>query len=98
MRSLLRIAVGLLFLVAGASVAGAEKRVALVIGNGAYKAHRLLENPANDARLVSQALTAALFAVVDTKTDLGIGEFRQALRRFQSVSYTHLTLPTNREV
>jgi len=86
MRSLLRIAVGLLFLVAGASVAGAEKRVALVIGNGAYKAHRLLENPANDARLVSQALTAALFAVVDTKTDLGIGEFRQALRRFQSLS------------
>ena len=86
MRSLLRIAMGLLLLVAGASVAGAEKRVALVIGNGAYKAQRLLENPANDARLVSQALTAARFAVVDTKTDLGIGEFRQALRRFQSLS------------
>ena len=77
---------GLLFLVAGTGAAGAEKRVALVIGNGAYKAQRLLENPANDARLVSQALTAARFAVVDTKTDLGIGEFRQALRRFQSLS------------
>ena len=77
---------GLLLLVAGTGAAGAEKRVALVIGNGAYKAQRLLENPANDARLVSQALTAARFAVVDTKTDLGIGEFRQALRRFQSLS------------
>ena len=86
MRSLLRIAMGLLLLVAGTGVAGAEKRVALVIGNGAYKAQRLLENPANDARLVSQALTAARFAVVDTKTDLGIGDFRQALRRFQSLS------------
>ena len=86
MRSLLLIAMGLLFLVAETGAAGAEKRVALVIGNGAYKAQRLLENPANDARLVSQALTAARFAVVDTKTDLGIGEFRQALRRFQSLS------------
>lgn len=86
MRSLLRIAVGLLCLVVYTGAAGAQKRVALVIGNGAYKAQRLLENPANDARLVSQALTAARFAVVDTKTDLGIGEFRQALRRFQSMS------------
>ena len=86
MRSLLLIAMGLLFLVAETGTAGAEKRVALVIGNGAYKAQRLLENPPNDARLVSQALTAARFAVVDTKTDLGIGEFRQVLRRFQSLS------------
>lgn len=86
MRSLLLIAMGLLFLVAETGAARAEKRVALVIGNGAYKAQRLLENPANDARLVSQALTAARFAVVDTKTDLGIGEFRQALRRFQTLS------------
>ena len=73
-------------LVAGAGAAGAEKRVALVIGNGAYKAQRSLENPANDARLIGQALTAARFTTVDAKTDLGIGEFRQALRRFQSLS------------
>src|SRR3954469_23711026 len=86
MRLLLLIAMGLLFLAAETGAAGAEKRVALLIGNGAYKAQRLLENPANDARLVSQALTAARFAVVDIKTDLGIGEFRQALRRFQSLS------------
>lgn len=33
----------------------AEKRVALVIGNGAYKAQNLLINPPNDARLISQA-------------------------------------------
>src|SRR5215475_6818193 len=62
----------------------AEKRVALVIGNGAYKAHNLLVNPPSDALLVSQALTKARFETVETKINLGIAEFRQALRRFQS--------------
>jgi hypothetical protein len=37
----------------------AEKRVAVVIRNGAYKAQNLLINPPNDARLISQALTKA---------------------------------------
>jgi uncharacterized caspase-like protein len=73
-------------LVSSAGASSAEKRVALVIGNGAYKAQRLLENPANDAGLIGQALTGARFTTVDIKTDLGIGEFRQVLRRFQSLS------------
>ena len=83
---LLRIIACLFVLVAGATASSAEKRVALVIGNGAYKAQRSLGNPANDAGLIGQALTAARFTTVDAKTDLGIGEFRQALRRFQSLT------------
>jgi uncharacterized caspase-like protein len=62
----------------------ADKRVALVIGNGAYKAQNLLTNPPSDARLIGQALTKARFETIETKIDLGIAEFRQALRRFQS--------------
>ncbi len=60
------------------------RRVALVIGNGAYKAQGRLDNPANDARLVSEALAAVKFDVIDTRTDLGIADFRQVLRRFQT--------------
>jgi uncharacterized caspase-like protein len=74
------------FLVAlGVSLqASAEKRAALVIGNGAYKAHGILDNPPNDARLVAKALANASFEVIDTQLNLGNGEMRQALRRFQS--------------
>ena len=61
----------------------AAKRVALVVGNGAYKAQPPLDNPGNDARLVAQALANTGFDVVETKVDLGIAEFRQGLRRFQ---------------
>ncbi len=62
----------------------AEKRAALVIGNGAYKAQGRLDNPPNDARLIGQSLAGAGFEIVETKMDLGIAEFRQALRRFQA--------------
>jgi hypothetical protein len=67
-----------------AAPASAEKRVALVIGNGAYKAQGRLDNPPNDARLIGQVLAGAGFATVETKMDVGITEFRQSLRRFQS--------------
>ena len=62
----------------------AEKRVALVIGNSEYISHGLLTNPSNDARLIGQALAKAGFDVVETKMNLGVAEFRQSLRRFQS--------------
>ena len=55
--------VGLLLALATvASPVFAEKRVAFVIGNGAYKAQDLLINPLNDVRLIGQALTRAQFA------------------------------------
>ena len=64
--------------------AAAEKRVALIIGNGVYKAQRSLDNPPNDARLIGGSLAKARFEIIETKTNLGIAEFRQALRRFQA--------------
>jgi len=66
--------------------ASGEKRVALVIGNGAYRAGGALANSVNDAQLVAGALRHANFQTIDTKTDLSISDFRQALRRFQSLA------------
>ena len=72
------------FLASGLSASAAsEKRVALIVGNSTYRAVGKLPNPISDARLVATALAAAHFATVETRTDLGIAEFRQALRRFQ---------------
>ena len=62
----------------------AAKRVALVIGNGDYKVQGGLVNPPNDAKLLGESLARAKFEIIDTKTNLGIAEFRQALRRFQA--------------
>ena len=45
------------------AAAHAESRVALVVGNGAYKAVPGLPNPPNDAQDVSQALTSLGFQV-----------------------------------
>lgn len=64
----------------------AQKRVALVVGNSTYKAGGYLPNPINDASIVASALRQAQFTIVETKNDLGIAEFRQSLRRFQTLS------------
>src|ERR1700681_2094115 len=69
--------------IAFASSAGAaptEKRMALVIGNGAYQAGALA-NPANDAGLIAQTLQAAGFDVVGAR-DLEEDSLRRALRDF----------------
>ncbi|WP_339031741.1 caspase family protein [Bradyrhizobium symbiodeficiens] len=62
--------------------AQAEKRVALVIGNSAYKNVPQLPNPANDAALVGDMLRKAGFDFVEIKTDLTAIETRKALREF----------------
>src|SRR5262245_47044986 len=72
---------GLLLFVSEAS---AEKRVALVIGNGSYKLQGLLRNPPSHGSIAGDALARARFDVIETKVDQGIAEFRQALRRFQT--------------
>ncbi|MGV8986908.1 MAG: caspase family protein [Cypionkella sp.] len=46
-----------------AGAAGAEPRIALVIGNGGYKAVNPLTNPPHDASLMAEALTKAGFEV-----------------------------------
>ncbi|UPK24834.1 caspase family protein [Bradyrhizobium sp. 195] len=64
------------------SSAQAEKRVALVIGNSAYKSVPKLGNPANDAGLIGGMLRKAGFDTVDVRQDLNAPEMRKALREF----------------
>jgi hypothetical protein len=59
---------------------GTEKRIALVIGNGAYGADTL-STPANDAGLVAQTLQAAGFDVVGAR-DLDTATLRASFREF----------------
>src|SRR3984885_4850014 len=60
----------------------AEKRVALVIGNAAYRNVGRLANPANDSEAISAIFKKAGFDVVDLKRDLSVSEMRRALRDF----------------
>src|SRR5262252_11140532 len=79
-------------LIAAASVAAAtaifpaaalaDKRVALVIGNSAYKKVHALTNPANDAQAVGEIFRAAGFDVIDVRQNLDAGGLRGAIRDF----------------
>jgi uncharacterized caspase-like protein len=60
----------------------AEKRVALVIGNSAYRNVNQLANPGNDSGAMSATLKGAGFDVVEFKRDLTVSEMRRALRDF----------------
>ena len=62
--------------------AWAEKRVALVLGNGAYRNVAPLPNPVNDGATVAATLKNAGFDVVDSRSDLPAAETRRALRDF----------------
>ncbi|UWU80045.1 caspase family protein [Bradyrhizobium huanghuaihaiense] len=79
---------GALFLVLGICLGSspclAEKRVALVIGNSAYKSVAKLANPANDAGLIGGMLKKAGFDTVDVRQDLSAPEMRKALREFSA--------------
>jgi len=75
----------LLFLAAcwlGCGSAHAERRVALVIGNSAYKNVPRLTNPVHDAALVAGMFRTAGFDQVMTKLDLDASGMREALRQF----------------
>jgi uncharacterized caspase-like protein len=63
-----------------------EKRVALIIGNSAYKHVAKLTNPSNDAALVAEMFTVAGFTSVVKKTDLGVAEMRKVLREFGNMA------------
>jgi uncharacterized caspase-like protein len=68
----------------GYSTAYAEKRVALVIGNSAYKTAPALQNPAADAKLISDTLLSLGFFVVGggARLDLDKAGFDATLREF----------------
>ena len=64
------------WLIASAVLAAAEKRVALVIGNSAYQHTTSLLNPSNDAEDITAKLRRLNFDVV-TGNDLTGDEFSQ---------------------
>ena len=69
-----------LSLVFGAAAAHADKRVALVVGNGTYSKVARLPNPVNDANAMAALFKAAGFNVVETKLDLD--KFSSLINRF----------------
>src|SRR3981189_703529 len=68
-------------MVLAAGSAFAENRVALVIGQSAYRSVPALPNPANDAKAVTQMLTDSGFEV-STAADLSQSEMRQQVSEF----------------
>jgi uncharacterized caspase-like protein len=64
----------------------AEKRVALVIANSAYRNVAPLANPVNDGAMISATLKDAGFDVVDSRHDLPALETRRALRDFADLA------------
>jgi uncharacterized caspase-like protein len=69
-------------LLAVSQPAFAEKRVALVLGNSAYRNVPQLANPVNDSARIAATLKDAGFDVVDSRRDLPAAETRRALRDF----------------
>ena len=70
----------------GFGPAAAEKRVALVIGNGAYQKVGKLANPTNDAIAIADMLKAAGFEEVELYQDLGFRDLRKAIGDFSDLA------------
>ncbi|WP_439370301.1 caspase family protein [Bradyrhizobium sp. PMVTL-01] len=70
--------VGALF----ADAAAAERRVALVVGNSAYKNASTLSNTINDSSAIAALFRSIGFEVVISRNDLGVVEFKRTVREF----------------
>ncbi|MBV9457934.1 MAG: caspase family protein [Bradyrhizobium sp.] len=79
--SALLLSASLTAFLAGAPAAHAESRVALVIGESAYRAVPSLPNPVNDAKVIGKLLTDSGFEVT-TASDLSQKEFDQKVGDF----------------
>lgn len=75
-----RVVIALIFFLILAGAHAAERRVALVIGNSAYK-HEPLVNPGHDARAIAQALRESGFTVTELR-NLNQAVMRRAIREF----------------
>src|SRR5262245_23337238 len=79
---MVRVVVAFVVLMVLSVAANAEKRVALVIGNGAYANVGKLPNPPRDADAMVALFRAAGFNVVEAKKDVGFAGMHRALRDF----------------
>ncbi|MFL9828383.1 caspase domain-containing protein [Rhodoplanes sp. SY1] len=75
-----RLAVVLLAMGWAVAPATAQERIALAIGNSAYRSMPPLSTAARDAEAVGATLKEIGFGRVDVHRDLGAGEMRRALR------------------
>jgi len=62
--------------------ANTGRRIALIVGNGAYKSVPALDNPPRDAKLIAAALRDVGFQTVSLSTDLTRDKFFETLRAF----------------
>ena len=81
---------GVIFFLIGCTAASfpafADRRVALVIGNSAYRNVAKLTNPANDAAAIAAMFKSAGFNNVDSRLNLTVSELRKTLRDFGNTS------------
>jgi Caspase domain len=68
--------------VLSATAASAERRVALVIGNSNYKSAPQLQNTISDSTAIGNLFKSVGFEVVISRTDLGVVDFKRAVRDF----------------
>jgi hypothetical protein len=78
--------VGALFLALTPVAALAEKRVALVIGNTAYRNVSALPNPKKDAAAMAKLFKDAGFDTVVAATDVENLDFKRAIRKFEDAA------------
>ncbi len=81
-RSAVCLAFALFISLATQGAALAERRIALVIGNGKYENAGVLANPVNDANAIGALLKKAGFDLVDLRLNLGVVEFKRSVREF----------------
>src|SRR5467141_4132589 len=86
MRALIGIVLTVWLTLLAGQPAQADKRVALVIGNSAYRNVAKLTNPANDAAAVAAMFKSAGFDTVESKLNLTVSELRKTLRDFGNKS------------
>ena len=81
-----RVVLAVALMLAAASTALADKRVALVLGVSNYQSVARLANPDNDAAAISDVFKRMGFDIVELRRDLGVIEMRRAVRDFAAVA------------
>jgi uncharacterized caspase-like protein len=83
MRFAVHLAIAICTILTGPQQAEADRRVALVIGNSAYRHTGALPNPRNDAEAIAKLLGASNFDDVLLKIDLDRRGMHDAIRQFE---------------
>ena len=76
----------ILAMAATSTLAWAEKRVALIVGNSSYQTVPQLPNPSRDASSVAKMFRDAGFDSVDILLNVGNLEFKRAIRKFETTA------------